>query len=798
MKTSYFIITLILLPFLAISQTFEKKFTWKDNTFQNVTIQWVDVDNDSLLDVLVSGQIGTTTWQLKVYANKFPQQFTESLSTKLNYAVNAITYSDVNRDNYTDITITGKNQNGADSFASLINQKNLTFGTTLLNVNAPATKQFVFHDLDNDGQRDLITYSDQSLKILKAQGQTFTSKFDSAGIVVSGIQVIDFNNDGESDVIVAGSKSNQPVLFSLINKGNFKFTKAVIPHTHSGIVESGDFNHDGKFDLIVSGVKTNGDRQTSFLKNTGENFQAFDSILNYAATELLSTDLNSDGLTDLSLSGKREDGKHFNFIRQNNQSIISLDTTELISQRFGDYDRDGDLDLLRVIDSASYKVFQVFENTTPEVNARPSVPSQGFAISTPYKTFIYWGRSTDDHTTANALTYDLYLANNSGSTIIAPDFVLSSQKRKIVAHGLQGTNNFAMIKGLTDQKYNYLIQAVDNAFNGSSCIGGNILPCFTISHDYMQACKGNTITLKTEEPAYWFSNRNGFLKWSADLEFKADATDTLYSFIPKEQDCSKNKIWIIHVNEDNSKSEKETKYACDNTEFKIGIAPGWNNVLWTVGQETASGDTITLKITQATTITVKASNDAGCSYEKEFNIKISKPVLSLNGETFTISKGQSVNLSATGADTYSWQPSTGLSNAMIANPVASPLTTTEYIVTGTDSVGCKATAKATVNVQERGFIPNLFTPNGDGKNDELKIYGITEATHFKFSVFSREGTIMYETKDVNQASRNGWNGMHGGNIQNSGLYYWKVEGNTSTGEALTLNGKASGSVLLVK
>ena len=54
----------------------------------------------------------------------------------------------------------------------------------------------------------------------------------------------------------------------------------------------------------------------------------------------------------------------------------------------------------------------------------------------------------------------------------------------------------------------------------------------------------------------------------------------------------------------------------------------------------------------------------------------------------TICNGQSAQLSATGALSYSWSPSTGLSNANIANPVATPAATTQYIVTGTDVNGC--------------------------------------------------------------------------------------------------------------
>jgi len=52
--------------------------------------------------------------------------------------------------------------------------------------------------------------------------------------------------------------------------------------------------------------------------------------------------------------------------------------------------------------------------------------------------------------------------------------------------------------------------------------------------------------------------------------------------------------------------------------------------------------------------------------------------------------GQTVQLTATGADTYEWTPATGLSDANIFNPTAEPTTSTEYVVEGTDINGvCK-------------------------------------------------------------------------------------------------------------
>ncbi len=65
----------------------------------------------------------------------------------------------------------------------------------------------------------------------------------------------------------------------------------------------------------------------------------------------------------------------------------------------------------------------------------------------------------------------------------------------------------------------------------------------------------------------------------------------------------------------------------------------------------------------------------------------------------TICPGSPTNLTATGATNYTWTPATGLSNTLISNPVATPMTTTTYTVIGTGSgVGCINTAKVTVNV----------------------------------------------------------------------------------------------------
>jgi gliding motility-associated-like protein len=87
-------------------------------------------------------------------------------------------------------------------------------------------------------------------------------------------------------------------------------------------------------------------------------------------------------------------------------------------------------------------------------------------------------------------------------------------------------------------------------------------------------------------------------------------------------------------------------------------------------------------------------------------------------------------------------------------------------------------------------VPNAFTPNGDGLNDELKIIsnaGISSLTSFK--IFSRSGSLVFESRDLAR----GWDGRFNGNTLPSDIYYWtavyvdrKNQTNSKTGTALLL------------
>jgi gliding motility-associated-like protein len=109
-----------------------------------------------------------------------------------------------------------------------------------------------------------------------------------------------------------------------------------------------------------------------------------------------------------------------------------------------------------------------------------------------------------------------------------------------------------------------------------------------------------------------------------------------------------------------------------------------------------------------------------------------------------------------------------------------PVYNNTYRVTVTDENGCQGTAEVSVEVQKpRGvYVPTGFSPNNDGNNDLLSVFGKSkQISRIKvFRVFDRWGELVYEDFDfaVNDQQR-GWNGQFRGQDSQAGIYVWYAE-----------------------
>lgn len=151
--------------------------------------------------------------------------------------------------------------------------------------------------------------------------------------------------------------------------------------------------------------------------------------------------------------------------------------------------------------------------------------------------------------------------------------------------------------------------------------------------------------------------------------------------------------------------------------------------------------------------------------------------MSATPDTVTIKLGQSVNIDITpyggSFNTIAWSPSEGLTCSDCADPTASPITSMTYYVATTDPRGCTANAEVQITVIPFYdiFIPNAFTPNGDGRNDYFEVFGNKEAwKYFSVEVFDRWGEKVYESNDMNFA----WDGEFKGRPAPMGVYVYEL------------------------
>ena len=115
----------------------------------------------------------------------------------------------------------------------------------------------------------------------------------------------------------------------------------------------------------------------------------------------------------------------------------------------------------------------------------------------------------------------------------------------------------------------------------------------------------------------------------------------------------------------------------------------------------AIGTGTSLSVTPTATTTYYAANNDGTCWSTCDSVTVTlatPPAVFAFASNSTICQGSSTVLSALGASTYSWSPSTGLNSTTGATVLASPSATTIYTVTGTDTSGCTNTAQVTVSV----------------------------------------------------------------------------------------------------
>ncbi|HEY1047522.1 MAG TPA: gliding motility-associated C-terminal domain-containing protein [Bacteroidia bacterium] len=227
-----------------------------------------------------------------------------------------------------------------------------------------------------------------------------------------------------------------------------------------------------------------------------------------------------------------------------------------------------------------------------------------------------------------------------------------------------------------------------------------------------------------------------------------------------------------------------------------------SSINWVVDNNNYSGQGLTVKIPgNNVPITVKVKGANGCLDEVTFN----KEVIHHPKPSFDIA--YSVKFKTDSSQLFVFWPKgtdgdalanikwdfNGVSLDNVKRPDWLVKTEGQFSIKliGVNSFGCSDTMVKNLEIEflKDVFIPNAFTPNGDGMNDVFFPKCLVEMKNFNMQIFNRWGELIFESND----SKLGWNGHYQGSPVMQDIYVFIVK--------LTVADKAlhfSGTVTLLR
>lgn len=278
---------------------------------------------------------------------------------------------------------------------------------------------------------------------------------------------------------------------------------------------------------------------------------------------------------------------------------------------------------------------------------------------------------------------------------------------------------------------------------------------------------------------------------------------TIYKVVGTDENgCKKTDSVSVDPAKINIDAQAGSGLLCSGDSMKlqvVGSNPGQElTYVWTPSNLILSGANTaspTVKPITKTTFTVRVSNKQGCTATDSVEINVSQyGNITASISPTTIIIGQSAQITSTNLAgyTYRWLPDDGLDNPNIPNPKATPKRTTTYTLTATNPEGCARTFSVTITVtipecaEPFVFLPNAFSPNGDGKNDVLYLRS-NIVDRMSLIIYDRWGEKVFET--TNQSV--GWDGTFKGKLLDPDVYGFYLTAICIDGKTFSKKGNVS-------
>lgn len=212
-----------------------------------------------------------------------------------------------------------------------------------------------------------------------------------------------------------------------------------------------------------------------------------------------------------------------------------------------------------------------------------------------------------------------------------------------------------------------------------------------------------------------------------------------------------------------------------------------SDYLWlnSVPDELKYSATITVRPNNTTTYAVAVTPNV-CWPDTLYTtvVVVDRPQIVITPGDQTVATGSRITLNAsiegeTIISSYAWSSAGYMSCDTCYSTIVVPTVQTTYTFTATSQYGCTSSASVTLNVgcqNDQVYIPNVFSPNGDGKNDRFFVQGKGISNISKFLIYNRWGELVYERYNIqiNDAAA-GWDGQYKGVVLPPDVFVYVVE-----------------------
>ena len=179
---------------------------------------------------------------------------------------------------------------------------------------------------------------------------------------------------------------------------------------------------------------------------------------------------------------------------------------------------------------------------------------------------------------------------------------------------------------------------------------------------------------------------------------------------------------------------------------------------------------------------VKVQDKNGCYWEETVEIIAPDEIWVDAGDDWDIRLGESLELNAFPnfvPDSILWSPPVDLECPTCLETTASPRKTTTYTILLFNENGCSAESKVSVLVrpQYEVYVPNAFSPNGDGINDSFMLQSDDNVKQVRrMAIFERWGGLVFSAENFQPNDINvGWDGKWRNEPAPQGMYVWVAE-----------------------